>query len=236
MRHCPRCDQANPAEAQFCSRCGASLAPATTGDTLPVTAPPIVPAPTASAPVVPTLDAPVTAPATPIAPPAAPVPAAAPVHVNVTVAAAPAVPSPVVVLAQQPAGPGCLVRGLYFLFVGLWLGFLWTIVAWGLLVTVIGLPLGLLMLNRLPQVMTLKPVRTQTQVTLQGGAVVVGQGALAQQPFWLRALYFLLVGWWLSGLWLGLAWGLVGVSFGLGLPLAFWMFDRTPAIVTLARQ
>jgi len=48
--------------------------------------------------------------------------------------------------------------------------------------------------------------------------------------------YFLLIGWWLSGLWLSTAWGLVGITFGLGLPLAFWMFDRTPAIVTLARQ
>jgi hypothetical protein len=103
-------------------------------------------------------------------------------------------------------------------------------------VTVIGLPLGLLMLNRLPQVMTLKPVRTATQVTMQGGAVLVSQGALAQHSFPLRALYFVLVGWWFSGLWLGIAWSLVGVTFGLGLPLAFWMFDRTPAIVTLARQ
>ncbi|NTU78492.1 MAG: YccF domain-containing protein [Chloroflexales bacterium] len=145
-------------------------------------------------------------------------------------------PSPVIVLAQQAAGPGCLVRALYFCCIGLWLGFFWTGLAWFLLVTIIGLPLGLMMLNRIPQVMTLKPVRTQTNVTVQGGVVVVGQGQVAQQPFWLRAAYFLLIGWWLSGLWLSTAWGLVGVTFGLGLPLAFWMFDRTPAIVTLARQ
>lgn len=141
-----------------------------------------------------------------------------------------------VVLAQQAAGPGCLVRALYFCFVGLWLGALWTGLAWFLLVTIIGLPLGLMMLNRIPQVMTLKPVRTQTQVTTTGGVVVVSQGQVAQQPFWLRAVYFVAVGWWLSGLWLGFAWGLIGATFGLGLPLAFWMFDRTPAIVTLARQ
>nr|PZN24399.1 MAG: hypothetical protein DIU80_15750 [Chloroflexota bacterium] len=142
----------------------------------------------------------------------------------------------VVVAQQQAAGPGYLVRALYFVFVGLWLGAIWTVVAWLLLVSIVGLPIGLMMLNRLPQVMTLKPVQTQSQVTVQGSTVVVSQGALAQHPFWLRALYFVLVGWWLSGLWLGTAWGLVGVSFGLGLPLAFWMFDRTPAIVSLARR
>jgi hypothetical protein len=128
------------------------------------------------------------------------------------------------------------VRALYFCFVGLWLGALWTGVAWFLLVTVIGLPFGLMMLNRIPQVMTLKLLRTQTQVTTAGGVVVVSQVQVAQQPFWLRAVYFLAIGWWLSGLWLGFAWGLIGATFGLGLPVAFWMFDRTPAIVTLARQ
>jgi uncharacterized membrane protein YccF (DUF307 family) len=128
------------------------------------------------------------------------------------------------------------VRGLYFLFIGLWLGAIWTSVAWLLLVSVIGLPLGLLMLNRLPQVMTLKPVRTQTQVTMQGNVVMVSQSALAQRSFLVRAIYFVLIGWWFSGLWLVTAWALIGATFGLALPLAFWMFDRTPAIVSLARQ
>jgi hypothetical protein len=68
--------------------------------------------------------------------------------------------------------------------------------------------------------MTLKRVRTQTQVTTAGGVVLVSQGQLTQQPLWLRAVYFVAVGWWLSGLWLGFAWGLIGATFGLGLPLA----------------
>jgi uncharacterized membrane protein YccF (DUF307 family) len=153
--------------------------------------------------------------------------------INVNVQAA---PSPVVVIAPTVAGPGCLVRTVYFLFIGLWLGAIWTGVAWALLVSVIGLPLGLVMLNRLPQVMTLKPMRTQMRVVNQGGAVMISQGQVEQRSFWLRALYFVLVGWWLSSLWLFTAWSLIGVTFGLGLPLAFWMFDQTPAIVSLARQ
>ncbi|RRR66367.1 MAG: YccF domain-containing protein [Candidatus Viridilinea halotolerans] len=140
------------------------------------------------------------------------------------------------VLNQQLAGPGCLVRGLYFIFIGIWFGAFWTGLAWFLLVTIIGLPLGILMLNRLPQVMTLQPIRNQTHVQTSGGVVVISQGKMAQHPFALRAIYFLLVGWWFSGLWLSIAWSVIGISFGLGLPLAFWMFNRTPAIVTLERQ
>lgn len=222
---CTSCDHFNPDDARFCTGCGATFVG------------------TATTPLQTVPAQPVAAPLTAAAPAAAQAPAAAPLPalnqtINVVVqapAVAPA-PSPVIVLAQQAAGPGCLVRALYFCFIGLWLGFFWTGLAWFLLVTIIGLPLGLMMLNRIPQVMTLKPVRTQTQVTSAGGVILVSQGQVAQQPFWLRAVYFLLVGWWLSGLWLSAAWGLVGVTFGLGLPLAFWMFDRTPAIVTLGRQ
>jgi hypothetical protein len=225
---CTNCDHLNPADARFCTSCGITFAATAT---MPLQAQPIAPiAPATALTVTPAAGG-------PLAATAAPVPG---LHqtINVTVqapVAAPA-PTPVVVLAQQAAGPGCLVRALYFCFVGLWLGALWTGLAWFLLVTVIGLPLGLIMLNRIPQVMTLKPIRTQTQVTTTGGVVMVSQGQLTQRPFWMRAVYFVAVGWWLSGLWLGFAWGLIGATFGLGLPLAFWMFDRTPAIVTLARQ
>lgn len=225
---CTTCDSPNPADARFCTGCGAVLAaPATTA--LPVSR---VNAPAPPQPLAP----PYSAPAQPPMP--APMPSLNQT-INVTVqapAAAPA-PTPVVIINQQAAaGPGCLVRSLYFLFIGLWFGALWTGLAWFLLVSIIGLPLGLLMLNRIPQVMTLKPVRTQTHVVTQGGVVIVSQGGLAQHPFWLRAVYFILFGWWFSGLWLSAAWGLIGATLGLGLPIAFWMFDRTPAIVTLARQ
>lgn len=223
---CTTCDTPNPTDARFCTGCGAALSVATStlSPAQPQTTPP---APLTSAAVAPMA----------VAPAAATIPALnQTINVTVQAPAVAAAPTPVVVLAQQAAGPGCLVRALYFCFVGLWLGVLWTGLAWFLLVTVIGLPLGLAMLNRIPQVMTLKPVRTQTQVTSAGGVVVISQGQVAQHPFWLRALYFALVGWWLSGAWLGAAWAVVGFSLGLGLPLAFWMFDRTPAIVTLARQ
>ena len=132
-------------------------------------------------------------------------------------------------------GPGCLVRGLYFIFVGSWLGAIWMLIAWILNVTIIGLPFGLAMLNRLPQIMTLRPVRTTVRVTTQNGTTYVNQVPLPQRPFLGRAFYFILIGWWFSLVWLILAWLIAGLTLGLGLPIAFWMFDRVPEITTLAR-
>lgn len=132
-------------------------------------------------------------------------------------------------------GPGCLIRILYFIFVGLWLGAIVTVAAWLLIITIIGLPLGLWLLNRLPQVMTLKPVQVEAQVTVVDGKVVYREARPPQHPFLLRAIYFLVIGWWFSAIWLALAWLLTGITLGLGLPLAFWMFDQVPAITTLAR-
>jgi uncharacterized membrane protein YccF (DUF307 family) len=139
------------------------------------------------------------------------------------------------ILVPNP-GPGCLVRGLYFIFVGSWLGLLWILAAWFLNLTIIGLPLGLAMINRIPHVMTLRPVRMQTVVEVRDGAPVVHQFPLKQPPFLLRALYFIIIGFWLSLVWMLLAWIFTGLTLGLGLPLAFWMFDRVPAITTLARS
>lgn len=139
------------------------------------------------------------------------------------------------VVSTRDQGPGCLIRILYFIFIGLWFGGIVTVAAWVLIITIIGLPLGLWLLNRLPQVMTLKPVQTQARVTVVDGKVVYRETQLPPHPFLLRALYFILIGWWLSAVWLILAWLLTGLSLELGLPLAFWMFDQVPAITTLAR-
>lgn len=142
---------------------------------------------------------------------------------------------PNAVLVTDDRGPGCLIRFLYFAFVGVWLGLILTIAAWLLIVTIIGLPLGLLILNRLPQLMTLKPSPVETRVQVVDGRIVTRRDTAPAPPFILRAIYFILVGWWLSAVWLLLAWLLTGITLGLGLPIAFWMFDQVPLLTTLAR-
>lgn len=136
---------------------------------------------------------------------------------------------------QQERGPGLLIRALYFIFFGLWLGAVWTTIGWILVVSIIGLPIGLLMLNRLPQVMTLKPVRENRYLVQKNGQWVMRSHTREQPSFLARALYFIFIGWWFSALWLLAAWAIAGITLGLGLPIAFWMFDRVPAITTLSR-
>lgn len=48
-----------------------------------------------------------------------------------------------------------VVRGVYFLLVGWWLSLLWANVASALAITVVGLPIAIWMLNRLPYVTSL---------------------------------------------------------------------------------
>jgi uncharacterized membrane protein YccF (DUF307 family) len=126
--------------------------------------------------------------------------------------------------------PGCLVQLVWFALVGWWLGQAWVAVAWFFATTIIGMPLAVMMLNRVPEVMALRG-ETELLVRSWNGHTVVTE--IPQYNILLRALYFILVGWWASALWLELAYALCMTI--IGLPLGFWMFDRTPAIVSLRR-
>jgi uncharacterized membrane protein YccF (DUF307 family) len=135
------------------------------------------------------------------------------------------------VIVARNDGANLLIRALYFVLVGWWLSGIWAAVAWCLSITIIGLPLGLYMLNRLPQVVTLKPSRDNLIVTPSGRLVRM---EARQRPFLLRALYFVLIGWWFSAVWIVIAWALHATI--IGMVIGFWMFDRVPAVITLARS
>lgn len=132
-------------------------------------------------------------------------------------------------MVVQERGPNLLIRVIYFVLVGWWLGAILSGIAWFLNATVIGLPLGLWLINRLPTVITLRPQEREWRVD-EG---LVRQGK-EQRPFLVRAVYFLLVGWWLSGLWMAAAY--VALISVVGLPLAFWVYGRIGAITTLYRS
>ena len=135
-------------------------------------------------------------------------------------------------VVQEPGIP-LLLRILYFLLIGWWATGIWIIVAWLLNLTILGLPLGIWMLNRVPQVLTLRPSKHVMVADSQGDLVRLRTEGLPQHPWPLRLVYFVLIGWWLSLLWAVLAW-LVSITI-IGLPLGIWMFNRLPALTTLMR-
>jgi len=112
-----------------------------------------------------------------------------------------------------------LVRALWFLLVGWWVTGLWLSVAWFLNVTIVGIPLGIKMINKVPYVLTLKR------------RDVMHQSSGSQPSLAVRAVWFVFVGWWASGLWTGAAY-LLSLTI-IGLPLAVWMYNRLPFVVSL---
>ena len=136
------------------------------------------------------------------------------------------------VVVETRESPGCLLQILWFAFVGIWLGQVWMIAAWILMITIIGIPLGVAMLNMLPKVMALRePTRQVVVRSGRDGALIERTVEPVQVNFLLRVVYFLLIGWWWSALWMEAAY-LVCLTV-IGLPVGFWMFDRVPTMVSL---
>lgn len=130
--------------------------------------------------------------------------------------------------------PGCLVQILWFAFVGWWLGQAWMVAAWVCMVTIIGIPLGVWMLNRIPKVIALRESSSVVRITTRpDGSIRKEAVEIRQVNIVLRALYFVLVGWWFTALWLELAYAISMTV--IGLPIGFWMFDLAPALLTLKR-
>ena len=117
--------------------------------------------------------------------------------------------------------PSLLVRAVWFVFVGWWATGIWLSVAWLLNVTIVGIPLGIKMINRVPLVLTLK----------RRDQLVVESGRGAQYSLLVRAVWFVLVGWWASGVWMGVAY-VLSLTI-VGLPLAIWMYNKLPYVVSL---
>ena len=137
------------------------------------------------------------------------------------------------IVVQEKRGPGCLIQALWFIFVGWWLGAILIVIAWLLNVSIIGLPLGISILNNIPKVVALQEPTILLQTVERHGRTVIVESDLPQLNFWLRAIYFVLVGWWWSGLWLALAYALCA-TFIL-MPVGLSMFRMTPAMTTLRR-
>ncbi len=155
----------------------------------------------------------------------------------------PMVSNTVVNVNTQQQGHGFLMRALYFIFIGWWLGYIWLNIGFAFCAFIITLPIGLIMLNRIPQVLTLRPsTGSQTQVQV---AMMVGYGGVTnvvnvnitsnqQHNILIRALYFVFIGFWVGYLWANIGYFLC-LSI-LGLPLGIIMLNRLPMVLTLRKN
>ena len=140
-------------------------------------------------------------------------------------------PAPIVVMASPE--PNLLIRAIWFVFIGWWLSQLVILLGWFLNITIVLIPAGVFVLNRVPQAATLKSSRKAVRhgFDTETGLHTVEMVDKQQLPMWQRAVYFLLIGWWASLIWLETAWvlGLLIIT----LPLSFWMFGAAGKVTTL---
>jgi uncharacterized membrane protein YccF (DUF307 family) len=137
-------------------------------------------------------------------------------------------------VTEYRRGPNLLVRFLWWLLIGWWLSGIVVTIAWLALITIIGIPLGIYLINRLPTVLTLRPRTRDWRLGAdETGATVIDEHGRAQVAWPIRGIWFVLVGWWASGLWMGLAW-LIQLTV-IGLPISLLMFNRTPFVASLYR-
>lgn len=133
---------------------------------------------------------------------------------------------------RASSSPSVLVRGVYFILIGWWASGIWLGFAWFFIVTIIGMPIGIKMINVVPKIVSLKSRTLQTDLSEDAdGNRTVTESTRDQHSLIVRAVYFLLIGWWASGVWMGVAW-LVSITI-IGLPVAVWMYDRLPFVVSL---
>jgi uncharacterized membrane protein YccF (DUF307 family) len=125
-----------------------------------------------------------------------------------------------------------VIRLLWFFLVGWHVTLWWVLIAWFFNVTILGLPLGLWMLDRVPLILTLRLQRSYTVTRLSDGRIVESwYQNVPQHPWLVRAIYFVLIGWWFSLIWSLLAW-LFCLTIIL-LPVGVLMLNRLPAVTTL---
>ncbi len=117
-----------------------------------------------------------------------------------------------------------LIRFVWFILIGWWLGQIAIIIAWLFMLTIIGIPSGLFIINRLPEIITLRPPRGGWGF----GGVFIPR---PQLPLLLRAIWFILIGWWLSLLWLEAAYLLMLPI--ITIPISFFMFSKAAFVTTL---
>ncbi len=137
--------------------------------------------------------------------------------------------------APTPPPLPLAARAAWFILAGIWLSVVWVVATWLVLCTIVGRPLAARMLDLMPTMLTLAPTSTRFgRLQTQQGLLPVPYRGVPQHELPVRAVYFLIVGWWASLVWMILAY-LVSLT-AVGLPLGYRMFGSTPTVAHLERH
>lgn len=135
---------------------------------------------------------------------------------------------------EMKSGPHILIRIVWYFVAGWWVTAIAMAVAWVAGILIIGLPLTFWLVNRIPTTLTLRPRREQyLLVTDPDGVTRMRKLSTEQTSLPLRIVYYFLVGWWLSLLWI-----IVSYLFMLtiiGIPVGMLMVNRLPFVFSLHR-
>ena len=156
-------------------------------------------------------------------------------------AVVPPLTAPVNVNAQAPQmvtaprqGPGFLARAVWFLLIGWWLTAIMIAIAYVLALSILGLPFAFYLFNRIPAFLTLRGRSKTYQVeTAADGARYLTAANVEQRPMLMRAIWFILVGFWFGAIWMAVAYVLCVLI--VTLPFGLAMFNRVGAVMTLLR-
>jgi uncharacterized membrane protein YccF (DUF307 family) len=101
--------------------------------------------------------------------------------------------------------------------------------------SVILLPIAYMIVNKIPVILTLRPRSLETTATVDDdGTVRISTGGAGQRPFWQRAVWFLLIGWWACAAAMYVAYALCLTV--ILIPVGLMLFNRVPAVLTLQRN
>ncbi len=139
------------------------------------------------------------------------------------------------VVINEGKSPNIILRFLWFIFIGSWLGVIVITIASILQVTIIGIPLALFLYDRIPAIMTLKARRRKLEVFEDAkGHLHHHESGPKQHNILLRIVYFIFIGSWFTLVWVIAAFA-IAVTI-IGVPVSFWMVDRVPYVSSLTKM
>ena len=125
------------------------------------------------------------------------------------------------------------LRMIWLAFAGWWLSLIWVVAGWLCLMLTPRNPTGLRMLGNMARIVAFRVPGEDCEGLVNETLWRLEHSGLPQRSLAVRLVYTVLIGWWLSLLWLVLAWG-DSLSIDRR-PTGVARFMRLPHIMTLRR-